>query len=155
VFRGEFSLNLDAKGRLAVPSRYREQLVEITGGKLIATISLMDPCLVVYPLPDWEKIEHQLRNLPALDRKAQTIRQLLIGRAADLELDSHNRVLLPQHLREFAKLEKRVKMVGQVNNFELWDESTWQRWCADQLAQVQTGELLRDQSEALSSLVLN
>ncbi len=155
MFRGEFSLNLDAKGRLAVPSRYREQLVEIGGGRLIATISLMNSCLVVYPLPDWERIEHQLRSLPALDRQAQTIRQLLIGRAADLELDSHNRVLLPQHLREFAKLEKRVKMVGQVNNFELWNEAAWQEWCTDQLALVQTGELLRDQSQALSSLVLN
>ena len=155
MFRGEFSLNLDVKGRLAVPSRYREELLEMGGGRLIATISLMDPCLVVYPLPDWEKIEHQLRNLPALDRKAQTIRQLLIGRAADLELDTHNRVLLPQHLRDFAKLEKHVKMVGQVNNFELWNESSWQEWCADQLAQVQTGELLRERSEALSSLVLN
>jgi MraZ protein len=155
VFRGEFSLNLDAKGRLAVPSRYREPLVELGGGRLIATISLMDPCLVVYPLPDWEKIEHQLRNLPALDRKAQTIRQLLIGRAADLELDSHNRVLLPQHLRDFGKLEKRVKMVGQVNNFELWNEATWQEWCADQLARVHTGQLLENQSEALSSLILN
>lgn len=154
MFRGEFSLNLDAKGRLAVPSRYREPLAEHGSARLIATISLMDPCLVVYPLPDWEKIEHQLRNLPALDRKAQTIRQLLIGRAADLELDSHNRVLLPQHLRDFASLEKRVKMVGQVNSFELWNEATWQQWCTDQLAQVQAGELLREQSEALSSLVL-
>ncbi|MGF1615338.1 MAG: division/cell wall cluster transcriptional repressor MraZ [Gammaproteobacteria bacterium] len=155
MFRGEFSLNLDAKGRLAVPSRYREPLLEIGAGRLIATISLMDPCLVVYPLPDWQKIEQQLRSLPALDRKAQTIRQLLIGRAADLELDTHGRVLLPQHLREFAKLEKRVKMVGQVNNFELWNEEAWQAWCADQLAQVHTGELLKDQSEALSALVLN
>lgn len=155
MFRGEFSLNLDAKGRLAVPSRYREQLIEVGGGRLIATISLMDPCLVVYPLPHWEKIEHQLRSLPALDRKAQTIRQLLIGRAADLELDSHNRILLPQHLREFASLEKRVKMVGQVNSFELWNDAHWQQWCTEQLAQVQTGELLKDQSEALSSLVLS
>lgn len=155
MFRGEFSLNLDAKGRLAVPSRYRGPLAESGGGRLIATISLMDPCLVVYPLPEWEKIEYQLRNLPALERKAQTIRQLLIGRAADLELDSHHRVLLPQHLRDFANLEKRVKMVGQVNNFELWNEATWHQWCADQLAQVQTGELLREPSEALSSLVLN
>jgi len=155
VFRGEFSLNLDAKGRLAIPSRYREPLAEGGGGRLIATISLMDPCLVVYPLPHWEKIEQQLRSLPALDRQAQTIRQLLIGQAADLDLDSHNRVLLPQYLRDFARLDKRVKMVGQVNNFELWNETNWQQWCAEQLAQVRAGELLREPSAALSALVLN
>lgn len=155
MFRGEFSLSLDTKGRLAIPARYREQLFEVCGGKVIATISLMDPCLVVYPFPEWQKIEDRLKNLPAFDRTAQTIRQLLIGRAADLELDNQGRVLVPQYLREFAKLDKRVKMVGQVNNFELWSEETWDTRCAEQLALVQAGELFKEQSAALSALVLN
>lgn len=155
MFRGESNLSLDGKGRMAVPARYREQLRDSCGGKVIATVSLLDPCLVVYPLPEWQRIEERLKSLPAFDRKAQTIRQLVIGRASDLELDSQGRVLLPQYLREFARLEKRIKMVGQVNNFELWDEETWNRWCTEQLAQVQAGEFLNEQSEALKALIMN
>lgn len=155
MFRGESNLSLDGKGRMAVPTRYREPLRDICGGKLIATVSLLDPCLVVYPLPEWQRIEERLKSLPAFDRKAQTIRQLVIGRASDLELDSQGRVLLPQYLREFAHLDKRIKMVGQVNNFEIWDEETWNDWCTEQLAQVQAGEFLNEQSEALKALIMD
>ena len=154
VFRGEFSLSLDVKGRLAVPSRYRDRLSEDCGGKLIATISLMYAALVVYPLPDWQDIEDNLKALPAFDTQAQLIRHLVIGRAADLELDGQGRVLLPQTLREFAGLTKRVTMVGQGRNFELWDETAWSVWCKEQLQRVQEGTLLRDQSPALGALVL-
>ena len=97
--------------------------------KLIATISLMYACLVVYPLPDWQDIEDNLKALPAFDTQAQLIRHLVIGRAADLELDGQGRVLLPQALREFAGLTKRVTMVGQGRNFELWDDTAWSLWC--------------------------
>ena len=154
MFRGEFSLSLDVKGRLAVPSRYRDRLSEDCGGKLIATISLMYAALVVYPLPDWQDIEDNLKALPAFDTQAQLIRHLVIGRAADLELDGQGRVLLPQTLREFAGLTKRVTMVGQGRNFELWDETAWSTWCKEQLQRVQEGTLLRDQSPALGALVL-
>lgn len=154
MFRGEFSLSLDVKGRLAVPSRYRDRLCEDCGGKLIATISLMYACLVVYPLPDWQDIEDNLKALPAFDTQAQLIRHLVIGRAADLELDGQGRVLLPQALREFAGLTKRVTMVGQGRNFELWDDTAWSLWCREQLQKVQEGTLLREQSPALGALVL-
>ena len=154
MFRGEFNLSLDVKGRVAIPSRYRDRLSEDCGGKLIATISLMHTCLVVYPLPDWQDIEDNLKALPAFDAQAQLIRHLVIGRAADLELDGQGRVLLPQALREFAGLTKRVTMVGQGRNFELWDETAWSLWCREQLQRVQEGTLLREQSPALGALVL-
>ena len=73
MFRGECSLSLDAKGRLAIPSRYRERLMELCGGKLIVTISLLERCLVVYPYPRWQRIEDELKDLPTLDRKAQSV----------------------------------------------------------------------------------
>ena len=123
MFRGECSLSLDAKGRLAIPSRYRERLVELCGGKLIVTISLLERCLVVYPFPRWQRIEDELKDLPTLDRKAQSVIHLLIGHAADCDMDSNGRVLLSQSLRNFAGLDKRIMMVGQVDKFELWDEA--------------------------------
>lgn len=152
MFRGEFSISLDSKGRLAVPSRYRERLSESCSGKLVVTISLLERCLAVYPFPDWQRIEDELQNLPALDAKAQAITHLLIGHAAECELDSHGRLLVPPSLRAFAGLDKQVKMVGQVKKFELWANDTWVTRRDELLAQV--GELLEQPSEALKSLVL-
>nr|VFK22146.1 MAG: MraZ protein [Candidatus Kentron sp. MB] len=152
MFRGEHSLTLDPKGRLAVPSRYRERILEYCNGKLVVTISLTEHCLVVYPFPDWQKIEDELRALPALDRKAQAISHLLIGHATECDLDGHGRVLVSQSLREFADLDKQVKVVGQVMKFELWNDGVWTRRCRELLSQVE--ELLSEPSDALRSLVL-
>lgn len=152
MFRGEYSLSLDAKGRLAIPSRYRERLVEACGGKLIVTISLLERCLVAYPFGEWQRIEDKLRELPALDSKAQAISHLLIGHATDCDMDSHGRVLLTQSLRDFAGLDKRVKMVGQVDKFEFWDESTWNARREELLSQVD--KLQEEPTEALRALVL-
>jgi MraZ protein len=152
VFRGEFSLNLDPKGRLAVPTRYRERLAETGSSKLVVTISLLERCLAVYPFGDWQQIEEGLRSLPALDVKAQAISHLLIGHATECDLDGHGRLLVPPALREFARLGKRVKMIGQVRKFELWAEETWAARREELLGQV--GELLSNQSEAMRSIVL-
>lgn len=124
LFRGANTLNLDAKGRLAIPTRYRERLRELCGGKLIITVD-RDYCLLLYPLPDWEEIERKLVSLPNLDRRTRHIQRLLLGHASDCDMDANGRILLPPPLREFAKLDKRVMLIGQGNKFELWDEQTW------------------------------
>ncbi len=152
MFRGECSLSLDAKGRLAIPSRYRERLAELCGGKLIVTISLLERCLVVYPYPRWQRIEEELKDLPTLDRKAQSVIHLLIGHAADCDMDSNGRVLLSQSLRNFAGLDKRIMMVGQVDKFELWDEAGWTLRRDDLLGGV--SQLHEEPSDALRRLVL-
>jgi MraZ protein len=152
MFRGEHSVTLDPKGRLAVPSRYRERILECCNGKLVITISLTERCLAVYPFPDWQKIEDELRTLPALDRKAQAISHLLIGHATECDLDSHGRILVSPSLREFADLQKQVKVVGQAIKFELWDDGAWIRRRQELLSQVD--ELLAEPSDALRSLVL-
>ena len=152
MFRGESLLNVDDKGRMAVPSRYREQLKAMCGGSLVVTISLLHRCLTVYPAPDWQRIEDDLKQLPALDQKAQAIRHLLIGHATECDLDSQGRILLTQSLREFASLDKRVKMVGQASKFELWDESAWGAHREDLLGRVE--DILVEPSAALSELVL-
>lgn len=152
MFRGEFSLTMDAKGRLAVPARYRDRLAESCSGRLVVTIGLLERCLSVYPYPDWQRIEEDLKNLPAFDLKAQAISHLLIGHAAECELDNHGRLLVPPSLREFAALEKHVRMIGQVRKFELWSEEAWTSRREELLRQVP--DLLAEPSEALRSLVL-
>jgi len=152
MFRGESSLSIDNKGRLAVPARYRERLSELCAGKVVVTISLLNRCLSVYSFPHWQEIETELHALPALDTKAQAIRHLLIGHANECEMDGQGRLLVPQSLREFASLDKQVKLIGQGMKFELWNEGAWAKRREELLDQV--GELLSDPSEPLKALVL-
>ena len=135
MFRGVNPLTLDAKGRLAFPTKYRERLLADCGGQLVVTVD-RERCLLVYPLPEWEEIERRLLRLPTLDRKVRRLQGLLIGHATDVELDGHGRVLLPQVLREIASIERKAVLIGQGNKFELWDEQTWSdrrdRWLAEE-----------------------
>ncbi len=130
-FRGINNLTLDAKGRMAMPSRYRERLLESCGGKLVVTV---DPshCLLVYPLPEWESIESKLDALPSLNARSRAFQRLLVGHATECELDSQGRILLPGMLREFASLDKKIVLIGQGKKFEIWDEASWnenqQQW---------------------------
>lgn len=125
MFRGINLIGLDAKGRMAMPTRYREQL-EGKDNQVVVTIDTESPCLLIYPLKEWEIIEEKLQTLPSFNRAARRIQRLLIGHATELELDSNGRILLPPLLREYAKLDKRVMLVGQGKKFELWDEQQWQ-----------------------------
>lgn len=124
MFRGVSSLNLDAKGRFAIPTRYRERLQETCASKLVITVD-KDRCLLIYPKPIWRDIEEKLKNLPSFDEASRNLQRLYIGNAQDLDMDGQGRVLLPQELRKFANLDKKVALVGQINKFELWDEETW------------------------------
>jgi MraZ protein len=123
-FRGINNLALDAKGRMAMPSRYRERLLEICGGRIVVTVD-RDHCLLVYPLPEWEIIENKLVNLPSLNKQARLLQRLLIGYATECEIDSQGRILLPAMLRDFAGLNKKAVLIGQGKKFEIWDEDTW------------------------------
>ena len=111
MFRGVNSLNLDAKGRMAMPSKYRERLLGQSDGQLVVTVDLSDPCLLLYPLPEWEDIERKLVRLGNLDPRARRLQRLLIGHATEVELDSNSRILLPPPLREFAHLDKRIALL--------------------------------------------
>ena len=119
------NLSLDAKGRFAVPTRYREPLAAQCAGELIVTVSANDPCLAIYPMPVWLEIERQLDALPGTNRKATRIKRLLIGHATELALDASGRLLVPPELRDFASLDKGAVLVGQGKKFELWDEGAW------------------------------
>ena len=135
MFRGATKVTLDAKGRMAIPTRYRERIAARCDGHLVVTVD-RDYCLLIYPLPDWEEIERKLVRLPALDRKARRLQRLMVGHATEVELDGHGRILLSKELREFAGLEKHTVLIGQGNKFELWDEERWNErrdsWLADE-----------------------
>lgn len=124
VFRGANKVTLDSKGRMVMPTRYRDRIVERSNGRLVVTID-RDQCLLLYPLPDWEEIERKLMRLPTLNEHARRLQRLMVGHATDLELDGHGRVLLPPKLREFASLTRDAILLGQGNRFELWDEARW------------------------------
>jgi MraZ protein len=124
VFRGISHLNLDDKGRISFPSRYRERLQACCGGELVLTVD-PDDCLLIYPLPDWEDIQQKLQRLPSFNPKTRGLQRLLIGHATDVPMDNSGRILVPPPLREVARLERKVVLVGQGNKFELWDEGAW------------------------------
>lgn len=125
MFRGINGVNIDAKSRIVMPTRYRERLQLDCKGSMILTIDTEERCLLLYPLPGWEEIEKKLASLPSFNPAARRIQRLLIGHATDVEMDGHGRILLPPLLREYAGLTKHTVLVGQGKKFELWDETHW------------------------------
>ena len=141
MFRGVTTINLDAKGRIAMPSKYRDRLQSSCSGAMVATIHLQARCLLLYPLPEWEQIERQIQELPTLKPEVARLQRLALGFADDMTMDGNGRLLLPAALREHAGLDKKVVLVGQGKKLELWSEQSWQDECASALGQVQSEPL--------------
>jgi MraZ protein len=149
MFRGANKLTLDVKGRMVMPTRYRERLQERCGGKLVVTVD-KDQCLLIYPMPDWEEIERKLMRLPTLNPQARRLQRLMVGHATELELDGHGRVLLPPKLREFGLLTRDAMLIGQGLRFELWDETRWNERRDEWLASADATTDLPAELESLS-----
>ena len=149
MFRGATKVTLDAKGRLAIPTRYRERLASRCDGQLVATVD-RDYCLLIYPQPDWEEIERKLVRLPSLNKQARRLQRLMVGYATEIEIDGHGRILLSRELRDFAHLEKQAMLVGQGTKFELWDESSWKEKCDQWLGDDDGDVELAAELESLS-----
>ena len=124
MFRGLNKINLDAKGRIAIPARYKDSLSNLSSNLLICTID-QDHCLLLYPLKFWKSIEKKIMKLPTLNSTSRRLQRLMVGHAAELEMDSSGRILIPKELREFAKLTKKAMLVGQGNKFEIWNYDNW------------------------------
>lgn len=152
MFRGVTNLNLDAKGRMAIPARYRERLQAESDARVVVTVD-RDGCLLLYPMREWEAIEAQLERLPSFNKQARRLQRLLIGHATECEFDAQGRILVPAPLREFAGIDRRVVLIGQGKKFELWDEDRWyeqrQAWLA-----ADDGDEGGELPEALESLSL-
>ncbi|NNM60372.1 MAG: division/cell wall cluster transcriptional repressor MraZ [Legionellales bacterium] len=125
MFRGINAIALDAKGRLSIPTRYRDALQTQTA-QVIITIDTDAPCLLLYPFSEWEIIERKIAELPSFNPVARRIQRLLIGHATEVELDASGRLLVPGVLREYAGLQKEAMLVGQGRKFEIWAAERWQ-----------------------------
>jgi len=131
MFRGVTAINLDAKGRFAIPTRYREELDECCDSQMVVTIAINEKgvgepgCLWLYPLPEWEALERSINGLPAMNKMTVKLKRFLIGNATETVMDKQGRLLLSDKLREFSGMDKKMMLVGQLNKFEIWDEAAW------------------------------
>ncbi len=128
---------MDAKGRLAVPAKYRELLASTCSGRIVMTADTQDRCVLIYPETEWQNILPKIEALPTFNKAARRAQRLLIGYATALELDANGRVLVPPTLRDYANLEKKLMLVGQGKKFELWSEDSW----LSTVAEMDDGEM--------------
>ncbi|GAA0787499.1 division/cell wall cluster transcriptional repressor MraZ [Marinobacterium sediminicola] len=149
MFRGVNPINLDAKGRMALPARYRDSVREHCGGKMVVTIDTEDRCLLLYPQPEWDEIQAKIDALPSFNKAVRRIQRLLTGHATDLELDANGRMLLPAPLRDYARLDKKVVLLGQGNKFEIWSEELWNS-TRDEYLQVDDEDDIPPELQSLS-----
>ncbi len=150
MFFGETAINLDAKGRLAIPVRYREVLAEQCGNRMVLTYSAFDQgSLWLQSEQTWQRIRDDVLALPNFNASHRGLQRRLVGSATAVEPDGNGRILLPPSLRQVAGLDKRVILLGMGNRFEIWDEDTLN---AKRVEEVQV--LDKQASEEMARLVL-
>jgi MraZ protein len=141
---------LDDKGRLTIPTRYREALQTCCQQQLIVTVAVNEQCggeegcLWLYPFPEWETLEQTLIRLPTLNKTAGKLKRFLIGNASECEMDGQGRLLLPEKLRKFAFMDKKIVLVGQLNKFEIWNDQAWRAKESDWLTGSDDNEGLKE-----------
>ncbi|OQX37980.1 MAG: cell division/cell wall cluster transcriptional repressor MraZ [Oceanospirillales bacterium LUC14_002_19_P2] len=150
MFRGVNAINMDAKGRLAIPTRYRSVLSMPCEGHLVATIDTEERCLLIYPVDEWEIIQAKIESLPSFHPLSRRIQRLLIGHATDLEMDGSGRILVPPLLRDYAGLGKKTVLLGQGKKFELWDEVCWNERRDAYLQETGGADLVPEELQTLS-----
>ena len=124
MYFGETAINLDAKGRLAIPMRYRDSIQDACGGALVLTYSAFDHgALYLYPQEKWEEVRDKVMELSTFDPKHRSLQRKLVGSASAVEPDASGRIQLPQTLRQVAGLEKKVVLLGMGSRFEIWNEN--------------------------------
>jgi len=153
MFRGSDPINMDAKGRMAIPTRYRGLLEETCANQLVITIDMKSPCLTLSPLPEWKRFEEKVAALPAMDELGEMLSRFVVGQAKDLLVDGSGRILIPSELRGYADLEKKLVLVGRTQRLELWAQENWDAE-REKSQQTYRGMLLdkENMSDALKSL---
>ncbi|MGB1557209.1 MAG: division/cell wall cluster transcriptional repressor MraZ [Oceanococcaceae bacterium] len=125
MYSGKSELTLDDKGRLAIPARYRPQLLEQCAGRLVVTVDV-EPCLLIYPADTWKAFADRLMALNEFNPRAKQVRRHFLGHAEELEMDKQGRLQLTPALRAAVALERQIVLAGQGNKFELWAADAWQ-----------------------------
>ena len=126
MFKGIHNINLDGKGRIAIPTKYRNTITDQVNGNMVITIDTEEKCLLLYTISIWNEIQRQINDLPTFNKNARRIKRLVLGHAEDLEMDSSGRILISKPLRTFAELSKKVTMIGQGKKFEIWSDEVWE-----------------------------
>jgi MraZ protein len=126
MFMGEYTHNMDKKGRLIIPAKIRDELEE----KFVITRGL-DNCLFLYPMPEWKKLEEKLTSLPMTSKNARNFVRFFFSGANECELDKQGRVSLPLNLRDFAQFEREIVIVGLANRLELWAKEKWDSYLGE------------------------
>lgn len=122
MFMGEFNHTVDAKGRVIVPSKFRDKL-----GETFVITKGFDRCLSIYDMENWRGVQEKLAQMPMLTEDSRTIRRMMVGSASESEFDKQGRVLIPAPLREYAGISKDAVMIGNIDHIEIWDKDAWIR----------------------------
>lgn len=141
MFIGEYEHTIDEKGRLQVPMKFREDL---TRGAVVTRG--LDNCLFLYTFEEWQKLADKLAALPISQSKTRAFARLMLAGAMDVEMDKQGRIMLPEYLRVFAGVKKKVVVAGLYNRLELWDQATWEKY------KTGTEKESHDIAEAMSEL---
>ncbi len=126
MFRGRYCHNIDSKGRVSVPARFREILVSSYEEALV--ITNFDRCLVAFPLPEWASIEERTKELSMLQKDVRAFIRYFYSGATECRIDRQGRILIPPSLREFAHIDKEVMLIGAANRIELWSKEVWENF---------------------------
>lgn len=127
MFIGEYKHTIDGKGRMIIPSRFREDL----GEKFILTKGL-DQCLFIYPDDQWRLLKEKLDRLPLSNKKARKFTRFFLAGAQECEVDKQGRILISQNLREYANLEKETILIGVSTRIEIWSKENWEQYNDDE-----------------------
>lgn len=126
MFMGEFQHNIDIKGRMIVPAKFREDL----GSRFVVTRGL-DQCLFIYPMNEWEEVESKLKKLPLTKKDARAFTRFFFSGAVECDVDKQGRINIPQNLRTYADLEKECVVIGVSNRVELWSKQIWETYFSE------------------------
>ena len=125
MFRGRYEHTIDQKGRTSIPSRFRELLSSKYSDDRLIVTSFVDPCLIAYPVAEWQAFEEKVRALPRFDSKVMQLKRVLISGATECPIDRNGRILIPPVLREFAALKREIVWAGMVDYIEIWAKDGW------------------------------
>lgn len=126
MFKGRYEHTIDAKGRVAIPSRFREILAaQAVGDDRLIVTSFVEPCLRAYPVAEWQALEERVRQMPRFDPAVVRLKRVLISGATECPIDKNGRILIPPVLRQFAGLEREMVWAGMVDNIEIWSKEHW------------------------------
>ena len=148
MFLGSSYLSIDAKGRIAIPTKYRDAIVSDNQGELVLTADHGGECLVLYPLSKWMETQAKIRDLPNMNKGVKSLMRTVFGFATEVKMDGQGRIMVSEPLRDFGKFDKKVVLVGQVDKFEVWSEDAWLGGSGDRVSiaedSIQNDDLLKN-----------